>query len=298
MQATGYAATWKKEEDLDALNRRIHDGVPLGQLADRADGYRRTMFEVLYPMARPQAGNRVLEFGSGVGWIMESVLRAYPGVLVTGLDISENMVAQARARLKHPGADFVLYDGFTFPFSDGQFDRLYSCAAIQHIEKHIAFLLFREMHRVLSPGGHAVLHVLSIHGLPQSPIPYETECWNHINNVPVHWHHYYAFDELLVLFSQLIGVEDLDIRHYPDLGSFFVHFSKGSGRKYLAADLPQRGYLRNEAVTLPLSMRKLRRTVSHSRFAPALRPVYRAGRRVSAFVRSLLSGDGYGHPAG
>jgi ubiquinone/menaquinone biosynthesis C-methylase UbiE len=246
MNATGYAAAWTREEDLTSLNQRIHDGVPLDQLMARARAYRGLMFETFYPIARPQPGQRVMEFGSGVGWLMEAMLEAFPGISITGLDISENMAQRGRERLPDPRASFVVYDGFTFPFADGAFDIIYSCAAIQHIEKHVAFLLFRELYRSLAPGGHAVLHLMSVHHLPHSTIPYDVECWNHIKNVPTHWHHYYAFDELFVLFSQLIGVDELDIQPSHGNDTFFVHFSKQTGRRFLRPEL--------ETLTFPAMM--------------------------------------------
>src|SRR5438270_146127 len=95
---------------------------------------------------------------SGVGWIMEAVLEKFPEISITGLDISENIATRARERLPDPRAGFVVYDGFKFPFEDSSFDVIYSCAVIQHIEKHVAFLLFREIYRSLAVGGHAVLH--------------------------------------------------------------------------------------------------------------------------------------------
>ena len=98
MDVTGYAAAWTRDEDLEGLNRRIHDGVPIEKLGGRARSYRDLMFQALYPQARPAAGDRVMEFGSGVGWIMEAMLESYPEISITGLDISENMVARARDR--------------------------------------------------------------------------------------------------------------------------------------------------------------------------------------------------------
>jgi ubiquinone/menaquinone biosynthesis C-methylase UbiE len=242
MEPTSYAAAWTREESLDSLNRRIHDGVSLEQLADRARGYRDQMFEVLYPFAQPKEGDRVLEIGSGVGWIMQVMLEKFPTGEITGLDISENMIRRAQERFSDPKAQFVLYDGFNFPFSDNYFPVIYSCAALQHIEKHVAFLLMREIYRVLAPQGHAILHFLSVNHMPHNGIPYEQECWNIINNVETHWHCYYSFDELFILFSELIGVDDLDIQHNESFNSFFVHFSKNTQRKFLREDLPHFTY--------------------------------------------------------
>ncbi|MEO6798014.1 MAG: class I SAM-dependent methyltransferase [Candidatus Dormibacter sp.] len=293
METTGYAAAWTREENLEGLNVRIHDGVPLEELRARADRYRGSMFDVLYPMARPNPGDRVMEFGSGVGWIMESVLEGFPAIHLTGLDISENMITRARERFKDPRAEFALYDGFTFPFPDDYFQVLYSCAAVQHIEKHIAYLLFREMYRVLAPGGHAVIHLMSVHCMTWSVIPFDQECWNHVKNLPEHWHHYYAFDELKVLFSDLIGVDDFDVRHHPELGSFYVHFSKGTGRRFLRPDVPTLTYAHHFEVRPPRPSlwHRVRHRVATSPVGPALRPGYRALRDAVRRRRGSVSSD-------
>ena len=199
------------------------------------------MFQHLYPIARPETGV-VMEFGSGVGWIMEAMLSKYPLVHLLGLDISANMVERARERFRDARASFAVYDGLRFPMAADSVSTIYSISAIHHIEKHIAFLLFREMYRVLAPGGHAVLQVLSVHHMAHSSTPYDRECWNHVTNQPVYWHHYYAFDELVVLFSELIGVDDLDVQPAFELASFFIHFSKGSGRRFLRPELPALTY--------------------------------------------------------
>jgi ubiquinone/menaquinone biosynthesis C-methylase UbiE len=235
MNPGDYAKIWTQDEDLESLNRRIHDGVPVSQLPARARGYCDTMFNTLYPQARPTSQNRVMEFGSGVGWIMEAMLGEFSPKQIVGLDISANMIRRAQERFTDQRVEFVLYEGFQFPFPNGHFHVVYSVATLQHIEKHIAFLLLRELYRVLAVGGHAVLHFLSVYIIPNSPAPYDTECWNHINGAQTHWHHYYSFDELFVIFSQLIGVDDLDIRYLNE--SFWVHFSIGTGRRVLRPEV-------------------------------------------------------------
>ena len=236
-----YGDTWKREEDLNSLNLRIHDGVALEQLIHRARGYRDLFFEAMYPQARPQQGDWALEFGSGVGWIMQAMLEKYPLSSVTGLDISENMIARAQERLNDPRANFVHYDGLHIPLETATVPIIYSCAVIQHIEKHIAFILMKELHRILKPGGHAVLHFTSVDNILMTGMPYEEECWNHIHNRETHWHHYYSFDELYVWFSELIGVDELDIRHGPNF-ELIVHYSKGTGRKFARPEVPKLTY--------------------------------------------------------
>ena len=168
---------------------------------------------------------------------MEAVLERFPVREIVGVDISANMVKRAEERFSDPNARFVVYDGFHLPFEDNHFGTIYSVAAMQHIEKHVAFLLFEELHRVVSVGGHAVVHLLSVDHIPEGVTSYREECWNHVRNVPTHWHHYYSFDELFVLFSRVIGVDELDITYQMESKSFLVHFSKGTGKPFLRSDL-------------------------------------------------------------
>jgi SAM-dependent methyltransferase len=149
------------------------------------------------------------------------------------------MIERAQERFQHPAARFTIYDGITMPFPDGHFEVVYSVAAIQHIEKHIAFLLFEEIYRTLRSQGHAVLHVLSVDNIPGSHLAYHDECLNHLHNIPEHWHHYYAFDELFVLLADVIGVSDLDIVYEPNARSFLVHFSKDGVHRYRRPELPE-----------------------------------------------------------
>lgn len=261
MDATAYAAAWLRDASLDDLNADIHDGASASELAGRAAGIRDLMFDTLYPQARPAAGTRALEFGSGVGWIMQAMAEGFGLERVVGLDISRAIATQGRRRVKDPRVAFTVYDGFRFPFRDDTFPTVYSTSAIHHVEKHVAFLLFQEMYRVLAPGGHAVLQVLSVHHIPRSVTPYEKECWNHVRKEPVYWHHYYALDELVVLFSEVLGVDDLDVKPWFGIDCFFVHFSKRTGRRFLRPELP--------ALTYPERLRADAAAVSTPLEAPA-----------------------------
>jgi ubiquinone/menaquinone biosynthesis C-methylase UbiE len=234
---------WRKEGDLQTLQVTIHDGVPEEQLRDRGRAYRDAMFG-LYPRAAPGAGARVLEIGPGVGWIMESVIEAYPDLgEVVGLDVSPEISKAAYERWSDPRAHFVAYDGLRWPFADGALDVIYSCAAIQHVEKHWAFFIFSEAYRALKPGGHAVLHLLSVHHIPHSTTPYEEEARHHVEmRTDLWWHHYYSYDELFVLLSQVIGVDDLDIKPMGTVEGFCVHFSKQTGHRFADPEVERLSY--------------------------------------------------------
>jgi ubiquinone/menaquinone biosynthesis C-methylase UbiE len=250
MDSDGYKQAWVRPSTLDRLNRRIHDGVAVEELGARAADRRDTFFEMLFPYARPAEGAKVLELGPGVGWIMQAMLERYPIAEIVGLDVSPVMIEQAQERWHDDRARYVLYDGLHVPLEDDSFDNVYSVACLQHIEKHHAFLAMKELVRVLKPGGHGTLHLISIHHLPQVPRTYEEECWNHVNNVDEHWMHYYSFDEIFVLFSSALGVTDLDIKFYST--SFWVHFSKGTERRFASDEVEQAYFLNRD---LPQAIR-------------------------------------------
>ncbi len=191
----------------------------------------------IFPQAGPKAGDRVLEIGPGVGWIMESVLETHPDVsAIVGLDVSPEISSAAYQRWTDRRAHFVTYDGLRWPFSDDTFEVIYSCAAIQHVEKHWAFFIFKEAYRALKPGGHAVLHLMSVHHLPHSTVPYDEEARHHVENrTDLWWHHYYSYDELFVLLSEVIGVDDLDIQPMGSVDAFCVHFSKQTGSRFASS---------------------------------------------------------------
>lgn len=232
---------WRQDADLATLQRTLHDDVPPDpkSLMRRARSYRDTLFRDLYPNAAPAAGSRVLEVGPGVGWIMQAMVEGFPQIKsITGLDVSPTVAREARRRWTGRGVIHTAYDGLRFPFADDTFDTVYSCAAIQHIEKHWAFFTLSEIYRTLREGGHAVLHVMSVHHIPEAATSYVDEAQRHVEmRDDSWWMHYYSYDELFVLLSQVIGVSDLDIKPMHGVGTFCVHFSKGTQSRFLRPEV-------------------------------------------------------------
>src|SRR5690348_3167253 len=106
MDPAAYKQTWVQPSTLDALNQRIHDGVPVEQLGQRAAERRDLCFDELFPYARPIEGARVLELGPGVGWIMEAMLARYPIGTIVGLDVSAAILENAQQRWSDPRANY------------------------------------------------------------------------------------------------------------------------------------------------------------------------------------------------
>jgi ubiquinone/menaquinone biosynthesis C-methylase UbiE len=223
--------TWDiATESLESVENRIHDGVPREQLRNRAKGYMNT-FARLFPWSMPPPGARVLEVGSGLGYLMEAAAKKLNPSRIVGLDVAANMIAKAKERLardrvKDERIEFNHYDGVTLPYQDNSFDFVYSAAAIQHIPKPYAYNLFFEINRILAPAGFAALHTLSYALLPSHAalFPFQQECLKQIRNEVGHWHFFYSQQELLYILSVGVGVGWLSIRE--EQGSIWTSFSK------------------------------------------------------------------------
>jgi SAM-dependent methyltransferase len=102
-------------------------------------------------LLRPVAGGRYLEVGCGTG--DEALgLAARFGVEVVGVDVSETMVEEARARGL---ADAVVADAAALPFERGDFDGAWADRTFQHLAGPEAALV--ELVRVVRPGGRIVV---------------------------------------------------------------------------------------------------------------------------------------------
>jgi ubiquinone/menaquinone biosynthesis C-methylase UbiE len=101
------------------------------------------------------AGVKVLEVAPGPGYFAIELARL--GGDVTGLDISHTLVEIARRNAAEANVkvDFQLGNASRMPFPAGTFDFLLCRAAFKNFSEPVRAL--QEMHRVLKPGGKALI---------------------------------------------------------------------------------------------------------------------------------------------
>ncbi|WP_105426155.1 class I SAM-dependent methyltransferase [Neorhizobium tomejilense] len=101
-------------------------------------------------------GLRILDLGCGFGWF--SRFAAEEGAAsVLGLDLSENMIARARAENAHPAIVYEIADLERVELPAAAFDLAYSSLAFHYLEDFGR--LVEKVHSALAPGGKFVFTI-------------------------------------------------------------------------------------------------------------------------------------------
>jgi MPBQ/MSBQ methyltransferase len=101
----------------------------------------------------PNKVGRILDVACGLGASTRLLMDWYPPEMITGINISEAQLAEARRRA--PGCAFLRMDATRLEFSDAEFDAVICVEAAFHFDTRDAFL--GETLRILKPGGSLVL---------------------------------------------------------------------------------------------------------------------------------------------
>lgn len=146
-------------------NKHIHDlevaihPVGTAEFFQELDEYR---FDKLRYLARvvdfsAYQGKQLLEVGCGVG--IDLVRFARAGAIVTGVDLADVSIDLARKNFAHHEltADLRVMNGEALQFEDESFDVVYAHGVLQYTAD--AQKMINELHRVLRPGGEAIMMV-------------------------------------------------------------------------------------------------------------------------------------------
>jgi ubiquinone/menaquinone biosynthesis C-methylase UbiE len=137
------------------------------QLTMRELTFKRRLIEEM----KIEKSHQVLDLGCGTATLTILIKRTYPEVEIIGLDIDPKILEIARLKIKEAGMDIKLDQGsaFELPYPDNSFDRAVSSLVIHHLTHENKVRTFREIFRVLKPGGE--LHAADF-GKPQNVLMY------------------------------------------------------------------------------------------------------------------------------
>lgn len=105
------------------------------------------------PLGPEQA---VLDWGCGAGRVAAPLGRLQPEMQLHGCDVDAEAIEWARRNL--PAIDFRI-NSFEppLPYGDNSFDAVYSISILTHLTREMQHRWLKELHRVLRPGGLALL---------------------------------------------------------------------------------------------------------------------------------------------
>jgi demethylmenaquinone methyltransferase/2-methoxy-6-polyprenyl-1,4-benzoquinol methylase len=113
-------------------------------------------------------GGVALDIGTGTGDLTLELARSAPGALVIGLDFAGPMLTRAPGKARQEGLEgltaWTLGDGHRLPFRDHTFDAVTSAFVLRNFADLDG--AFREMSRVVRPGGRVVALEISPAGAP------------------------------------------------------------------------------------------------------------------------------------
>ena len=144
-------------------------------------------------LKRMVPGKRVLDIGCGDGdWC--SLIAQYGAKTVDGFDIQEEMVELAKQAISHLDMVHIqVGDVANMPYDDASFDVAISLFVTCNLSPEVFEKHFQELHRVLAPGGKAILLIPSDWGnsglytkIEADPAIVEKEITQILETVPRH----------------------------------------------------------------------------------------------------------------
>lgn len=135
---------------------------------DRFKHERSAPFADLLALIRVRDGMRVLDLGCGTGELTARLAGHLPGSDVLGIDSSPTMIARAWARVQ-PGLRF---ERTPLERVTGQWDLVFSHAALQWVPRHDALLPF--LLNLVAPGGQFAAVIPSDHTITARELLRET----------------------------------------------------------------------------------------------------------------------------
>ncbi len=171
-------------------------------------------------------GANILDAGCGAG--VPVAKRLSENYFVTGVDFSETQIRLARQLV--PRARFALQDLTRLAFPDDTFDAICSYYAIIHIPRTEHAGILRMFHRILRPGGLALL-CLGANDLERDIVD---DYWG----APMYWSHYDLKTNLRMLAElgfDLIWSKPIADESSPGSGHLFVLAQKPPASSALPA---------------------------------------------------------------
>lgn len=211
-----YLDVWLRDEPLEKIKSRILHGKTEEAVFNKAaENDLKFLLAKDFELGKPDV---ILDFGCGIGRLIRVLCEKFEFQSIYGLDVNIHSIEGAKERVQDPRAIFLTYDGgIGLPFPDNFFTKIYSVLTIQHIDEHVAFFIFKDMIRVLRPGGRIVLQLHNWGGRSSGIAAWwERMALNVVEHYPEQWLKFYTKEEIEFKFQELLKVRDIRIGDWED----------------------------------------------------------------------------------
>ena len=104
-----------------------------------------------------QEGARVLDLGCGTGLELEYYFPLAPEASVTGIDLSEGMLAALKGKFPDKRLELIRGSYLDLPLGEDRFDAAVSVESLHHFTGEEKLGLYKKLHRSLKEGGFFLL---------------------------------------------------------------------------------------------------------------------------------------------
>lgn len=141
------------EQSIEATRKGFESSFAEGSLYDRQTQDETHLKQIIEALPI-QSGMRILDLGTGTGYLAMQIAKEKKDVSVVGLDIVAETLERNKLQAKEKqigNIEFVAYNGIDFPFDEQSFDMVITRYALHHFPKieHT----FSEIARILKTDG-------------------------------------------------------------------------------------------------------------------------------------------------
>lgn len=117
--------------------------------------------DVFYPFTAKQLPNtencHIIDLGCGTGLELQEYFALNPSAKVTGIDLSQGMLAELKRKFVGKDITLILGSYFDVPLGENVFDAAVSVESLHHFTKEEKIVLYSKLHTALKDKGYFIL---------------------------------------------------------------------------------------------------------------------------------------------
>ena len=163
-----------------------------------------------------QDGAKVLDLGCGTGLELEYYFRLVPRALVTGIDLSQGMLAALKQKFPVKNLQLIQGSYFDLPLGENRYDGAVSVESLHHFTKEEKLGLYKKLYAALKDGGCFILTDYFA-DLPEQEVFFRGELLRLKEEQGLSDRDFYHYDTPLTLEHETEALREAGFREVTDL---------------------------------------------------------------------------------